>query len=332
MRSCKGTDGLIERTSLILSNHDITITHVSSEQNFLADSMSRNQKDDELNTIEEFPPMSQKDCTTILRQMTLPESFTIDEDLFKKYATGDGLNSPIPSKKKQKTTKATITNKTLSPPKKPTRKVKMPATTPTHIFYRNQKEQLRNQKPSFLNQTSMNHIRYNTSVELNNTIVKEEINKYINKSFLIHHIQTATDNYDKRENLRLTHKIYTDGLISISTLREAQELDPYCVKIKQDLPKNRSFFVVQGILIKHHVGNTESKELIVLPKSLMPLIKHALHFSPISNHPSATNTYKLMKATYYYPSLYETLKNTTSSCFMCNTQKPTKGKQLLFGE
>ena len=47
LRSCKGSDPLIERCSLILSNHDITITHVSSEQNYLADSMSRNQKDDE---------------------------------------------------------------------------------------------------------------------------------------------------------------------------------------------------------------------------------------------------------------------------------------------
>ena len=336
LRSCKGSDPLIERCSLILSNHDITITHVSSEQNYLADSMSRNQKDDELNTNDNFPPMSQQDCTRILKQMTLPDSFTIDEDLFKKYAIGDGLNSPIKSKKKEKTTKATITNKTLSPPKKSTRKIKMPATTPTHIFYRNQREQLYNQTPSFLNQSRINNIRIkqpkNENSKKNTSDIQRKINRYITKSFLLHHIEANCDNYDRRENLRLTHKIYTDGIISIPTLREAQELDPFCVKIKQNLQKHPLFFIKQGILIKKHIGEVNTKELIVLPKSLLPLIKHSLHFSPISNHPSATSTYKLMKDTYYYPSLYNVLKNTTSGCFMCNTQKPTKGKQLSFGE
>ena len=115
-------------------------------------------------------------------------------------------------------------------------------------------------------------------------------------------------------------------------MREAQQLDPLCVKIKKNLPKHGMFFVTQGILIKRHVGHSSTKELIVLPQSLLPIVKHALHFSPISNHPSATNTYKLMKDIYYYPSLYEVLKNTTSGCFMCTTQKPAHGKQLTFGE
>ena len=94
----------------------------------------------------------------------------------------------------------------------------------------------------------------------------------------------------------------------------------------------KNFYIKQGILFKKHFTKDTTKELLVLPKSLIPLIKHSLHFGPLSNHSSATSTYEMLKDTYFYPNLREVLKNTTTSCFMCNTQKPTHGKQLLYGE
>ena len=91
------------------------------------------------------------------------------------------------------------------------------------------------------------------------------------------------DKYDENEKLRLTYRIFQDGLISIPTFREAQSLDPYCQSIQNDIDRYRQFFNVQGILCKRQQTKSGLLELLVLPQSLLPLksTRYILEYSPI---------------------------------------------------
>ena len=100
----------------------------------------------------------------------------------------------------------------------------MPATTYTHRFYKDQRQQLRDQNPEFLKNSKIHHMNVKDNIEL-----QERINKPINKEFLIHCMTITNDverSHDEKEKLRLTYRIFQDGLISIPTYREAQSLDP----------------------------------------------------------------------------------------------------------
>jgi hypothetical protein len=76
LKATSGSDQLLMRWALKFSTFDIEISHISSEANYVADSMSRSL--DKTKEDDGLPPLSEHDATKLLRQIELPESYTID--------------------------------------------------------------------------------------------------------------------------------------------------------------------------------------------------------------------------------------------------------------
>ena len=335
LKATAGSDYILMRWALIMSNYDIEISHISSEQNYVADSLSRSRRIDTTKDDDGLPPLSDADATKILKQIELPDSYTISRELFQKYVSSEGMKSPIKKINKKTTTKAKITNASLAPPKKSRRKVVLPPTSSDHIFYREQRRRLREDPPEFLKQTpSINHMNIeDRPVTTHETGLIQKLNKFIDKTCFVHNTRLEeADNYDDQERIRLNNRIYKDGLITIPMFKECQSMDPVCQKIEKDLTKHKSFFKIQGVLCKRQETTNEVKELLALPKSLIPILRHALHFGILAHHASANNMYLKLKNHYWFPNLREELKRITKSCILCATLKPNAGKQLKFGE
>ena len=311
------------------------IKYISSEQNYVADSLSRSRRIKITKDDDGLPPLSDEDATKILKQIELPESYTISRELFQKYVSSEGMKSPIKKINKKTTTKAKITNKSLEPPKKSKRKAILPPTSSDHIFYREQRRRLREDPPEFLKQTpTINHMNIEGTPKITNEkSITQKINKFIDKTCFLYNTRLEeVDNYDDQERIRLNNRIYKDGLITIPMFKECQSMDPVCQKIQSDLTKNKSFFEVQGVLCKRQETTKGVKELLALPKSLIPILRHALHFGILAHHASANNMYLKLKDHYWFPNLRDELKRITRSCVLCATLKPNAGRQLKFGE
>ena len=335
LKATAGTDYILMRWALIMSNYDIEISHISSEQNYVADSLSRSRRINITKDDDGLPPLSDEDATKILKQIELPESYTISRELFQKYVSSEGMKSPIKKINKKTTTKAKITNKSLEPPKKSKRKAILPPTSSDHIFYREQRRRLREDPPEYLKQTpTINHMNIEDTPKITNEkSITQKLNKFIDKTCFLYNTRLEeVDNYDDQERIRLNNRIYKDGLITIPMFKECQSMDPVCQKIQSDLTKNKSFFKVQGVLCKRQETTNGVKELLALPKSLIPILRHALHFGILAHHASANNMYLKLKDHYWFPNLRDELKRITRSCVLCATLKPNAGRQLKFGE
>ena len=88
----------------------------------------------------------------------------------------------------------------------------------------------------------------------------------------------------------------------------------------------------QGILCKTEKTNDDNKDLLVLPKSLLQILRNSMHYGILSNHASTRIMYEKIKEQYYYPDLKKTLEKIGKSCILCAINKPTYGKQLDFGK
>ena len=422
LKATSGSDQLLMRWALKFSTFDIEISHISSEANFVADSMSRSL--DKTKEDDGLPPLSEHDATKLLRQIELPESYTIDRELFEKYMTSGGMKAPINKNNRKSTTKAIITSESLKPPNQPRRKVNLPKTSQDHIFYKDQRRRLREQPPEFLKEgisdnkstdataisrkdpidgaipredladcakghrtrgpphqravvpTSPKDNHYHRAKPQNNTAPKtalgnqsptaqswhnksnsgdnkvycnhinvkrgkklvkikklKHLNQFLNRECFIHNtmLENVTNILDE-ERIRLNNRIYKDGLISISLFRECQSLDPQCVKIKNDIGKNKQFFITQGILCKRLETSRGEMELLVLPRSLLAILRHTLHFGVLGQHASANNMYLKLRDHYFFPNLRNELLNITRSCILCATLKASNGKQLELGQ
>ena len=536
LKATSGSDQLLMRWALIMSTFDIEISHISSEANFMADSMSRSL--DKTKEDDGLPPLSEQDATKLLKQIELPESYTIDRELFEKYMTSDGMKSPIKKSNKKNTTKAIITSESLKPPNQSRRKVNLPKTSEDHIYYKDQRKKLREQPPDFLKEGSSekehenmtapegNHshmakaqtqesimtapekhsecykghkaghmsrecplnqpqkvpdhvpdqedakdikchtckrtghfsrncpdkfskmscyncgkkghlsrecpdkvggcqktghlsrdgkdetganlrmLCYNchgighkvrdcknhqkvrpdlreggvnrsyiaqsghkdsnkriphgnhscrtssrhtpntgdNTVYWNHINIKrgkkdvtirqlKHLNQFINNECFMHNttLEKVNSKLDQ-ERIRINNRIYKDGLISISLFRECQSLDPTCENIKNDIDKNKLFFTTQGVLCKRLETSRGKRELLVLPRSLLAILRHTLHFGILGQHASANNMYLKLRDHYFFPNLQKELMDITRSCILCATLKPNIGKQLELGQ
>ena len=108
LKSSRNSDPLLTRWALTMSTFDVVIKHIPGIENKRADELSRSRSAEEEK--DEDPFLTADEAEAILQHITIPGSFTIDRDLFKKFMTEDGLRSPFSSSKKKKSSsKATVT-------------------------------------------------------------------------------------------------------------------------------------------------------------------------------------------------------------------------------
>ena len=88
----------------------------------------------------------------------------------------------------------------------------------------------------------------------------------------------------------------------------------------------------QGILCKRIEHNEEVRNLLVLPKSLLPILRNSMHYGVLGNHSSTHAMYEKLKEYYFIPELKPMLEKIGKSCILCAINKPTHGKQMEIGK
>jgi hypothetical protein len=107
------------------------------------------------------------------------------------------------------------------------------------------------------------------------------------------------------------------GRLPIETLAALQKQDAACNKLRADVPKN--FTVKSDVLLR--VRNEHSESLltpqIVLPDILVPLVIQLEHNKGMEAHIPYKRVAKTLSAKYYFPNMYERVKNHIHACLPC---------------
>ena len=310
MRACKDDDPILTRCSTLVSTFAVSkIDHVKGSEHILADEISRSR------AIEADLPvgtMSNKEAELLLSLFELPDNYSISRSRLRELLNSNGLLSILEDKlHKKKTTKATLSKKSLTPTEKYQRKIKLPKTVPSLRQYSSQIDDILEEQPNFLKDENgkMPEVWSQLNVlELRQGEAQQETEQNILTS------------------IKLNSDIIKDGCISLQLFKEAQETDFVCREIFDLMPLN-GFVKRKGILIKI-LKNGE--ERLMLPESLVKPIFYQFHFK--RKHASLTEMIGMIEDIYYIQGLKEKLKPFIDSCLYCITEKSQSGKYASFGK
>ena len=311
MRACKDNDPILTRCSSLVSTFAVSkIDHVKGSEHILADEISRSR------AIEADLPvgtMSNKEAELLLSLFELPDNYSISRNRLRSLLNSNGLLSILEDKlqKKKKTSKATLSKKSLTPPEKYERKIKLPKTVPSLRQYRHQVEDILDEQPDFLK---------NEKGEL------PEVWSQLNVLELQQEAGEPQDEPNILTSIKLNSDIIRDGCITLQFFKEAQESDFVCREILGLLPLN-GFLVRNGILIKIL---RNGQERLMLPDSLIKPIFYQFHFG--TKHASLTELVGIIEDTYYNQGLKAKLKPFIDSCLYCINEKSQSGRYATFGK
>ncbi|CAF2065528.1 unnamed protein product, partial [Rotaria magnacalcarata] len=108
---------------------------------------------------------------------------------------------------------------------------------------------------------------------------------------------------------------------SLSRIRSEQAQDVIIQQILQQIRNNRryeSFTIQHGILYKLAYRNDATIKLVYAPSKLIPEIMAAYHDHPLSGHFGAGCTWSMLRNTYYWPRMKETITSYIKSCDKCS--------------
>ncbi|CAF3196869.1 unnamed protein product [Rotaria socialis] len=108
---------------------------------------------------------------------------------------------------------------------------------------------------------------------------------------------------------------------SLSRIRSEQAQDVIIQQILQQIRNNRryeSFTIQQGILYKLAYRNDATIKLVYAPSKLIPEIMAAYHDHPLSGHFGTGRTWSMLRNTYYWPRMKETITSHIKSCDKCS--------------
>ena len=113
--------------------------------------------------------------------------------------------------------------------------------------------------------------------------------------------------------------ICSDGVLSVSEFRVAQETDPRLAPIIQDPRKQakQGYFLRQGLLIK----KTRKGPRVCLPDSLLKPLFDVSHNSDFGMHMSAAKICKRATMRYFHPQLTKQIQQLAKDCFFCTVSK-----------
>ena len=113
-----------------------------------------------------------------------------------------------------------------------------------------------------------------------------------------------------------------------SNILKSQQKDNYCNLIKEDLVKNRNFYVLNGILYRKARNQTSIYERgrVVLTESLVTPCIIRFHYD---NHAGIVNILNHMNESYYYPNLFNKISSLLAACHLCNCYLARSPKPLI---
>ena len=113
-----------------------------------------------------------------------------------------------------------------------------------------------------------------------------------------------------------------------SNILKSQLKDDYCNVIKEDLVRNRNFYVLNGILYRKARNQTSVYERgrVVLTESLVTPCIIRFHYD---NHAGIVNILNHMNESYYYPNLFNKISSLLAACHLCNCYLARSPKPLI---
>ena len=100
IRLCRSTSDQVARLAIFLSGFEMELFHISSNQNFLSDYLSRLPKSEGIEELEDQKRhLTEKESNILLRQLIIPGDTTLQTDLVLRLLNDDSPKVDIPSKK-----------------------------------------------------------------------------------------------------------------------------------------------------------------------------------------------------------------------------------------
>jgi hypothetical protein len=136
-----------------------------------------------------------------------------------------------------------------------------------------------------------------------------------------------------RHPLPTTSAVYPPHITPIESpehLKEQQHLDPFCSKIIEELADRPSYRLIRGILHRIHIApHNPSRPIfqIVAPPIFHPFIFFQSHDIPLSAHLGRAKTLHRVLSQYWWPSVYEDVKNYVQHCETCQSVKLGRQQQ-----
>jgi hypothetical protein len=370
LRMCKNSSPMLVRFSLTLSNYPIEIQHISTKLNCLADIFSRCLPKEPTSNIEYLAkPMTEMESLRILNELTIPNDTVLSVEQVFALLTSEALPS-LCDLAKQKTKKRTenkakpVIGKNLFPTTKVDRKVHLPRTAAWHPFYKNQKQQLYEEKLENPNRKSSlpfgkqyekkEEEHYNDDSdsiqewnqnesneyfetesdyeehidEVDSTQYGNNINcsnvQYYPKIFVGKSLLNLEGDKLRSESLELNIGIVTDGKLTIDSFREAQSLDDDIMSMMRN-PKH-GYHIKKGVLIK----KVQEIDKLVLPDNLLQSMLFSLHYSIYGLHNSRKKMMQIITNMYYVPRLAQKVTDYTANCYFCMTNvMPNTAKHTI---
>ena len=209
LRLCKDSSGILLRFSLELSKYEAEVHHVSGENNFISDILSRHNSDIDgiLQDKKKVRYLSEQQAEKILDQLTIPNSAQFTKETVAYMLEVESLKDPVQKKPKRSTAKE---GKRVFPNMPQTlheRKIKMP------------KESFR--RPGVLLPTC------------SCTVLQEQ------------DCDHPTMNYDELKNIT---QVLVGGQMSLKSFIQMQKSDENIQEIDKLVPTSKLFQYIDGVL------------------------------------------------------------------------------------
>ena len=151
----------------------------------------------------------------------------------------------------------------------------------------------------------MKHIQLMTGTNPTTEIEEENVNSQS---------ETELDliNYT---DVQTVSNIITDGLLTVSQFKQAQQNDEFCNHIVENGITNGKFLLLDDLLFKNNKDGVK----LVLPISLYDTVIFTKHFTAFGSHNSAARIERDIKAQFFLssPSFQTKLKNLIKNCYIC---------------
>lgn len=114
-------------------------------------------------------------------------------------------------------------------------------------------------------------------------------------------------------------------------LYREQQQDNFCRSVIESIGKTsikrRGFHIRDHVLYRRVTDETGLKDLIVIPKSLLPTVLRECHDARTAGHYGVTKTYIRVHQRFYRPKLWRICRRYVVSCDACQKRKPRNERQ-----
>ena len=326
LRTCKDTSSFLTRLAIVISQFDVEIRHLSSEENLLADMFSRNHKDAVSNTnetITKMKPMSEAVSLELLGQLTIPHDYTFTTEKVRNMLQADSLPHPKQDNKKRKASKVINTPGKSLPSQVPRKKIKLPTEQtrrPRSQLYPTIHElEITPNISSAREQIMIQPIAVQDPTDTDEHTDTEQ-DPPIQACCQDNRLGNSCEHIPSDHIIRINEEIICDGTLSVNAFIEAQAYDAHleAIWLKERDKTTSQFKKFQGILC-HKNSNGQIRP--VLPDNLIPSVINFYHYSTYGGHRALKPMLDSINQKFYIQNAEERIGHFVKSCFLCQIAK-----------